>query len=79
MNCIVEITKYPLTPEYETPILDFIHRIKAYDGLEITTGETSTVIRGDYDHVMNILTKEMKTSLDGAVRTSFVVKVLNLA
>ncbi len=79
MNCIVEITKYPLTPEYETPILDFIQRINAYDGLEITTGETSTVIRGDYDHVMDVLTKEMKTSLGGSVRTSFVVKVLNLA
>ena len=77
MYTIVEITKYPLTPEYEEPILDFIKRIKSHDGLDITVGETSTVVRGDYDNVMSILTQEMRKSLSGAVRTSFVLKVLN--
>ena len=77
MYCIVEITKYPLTPDYEEPVLEFIGRINSHEGLDITTGETSTVIRGEYDHVMDILKDEMKRSLDGGIRTSFVLKVLN--
>lgn len=77
MYTIVEITKYPLTPDYEDPILEFIGRIKQYDDLDITVGETSTVVRGDYETVMEVLTNEMRTSLDGKVRTSFVLKVLN--
>jgi uncharacterized protein YqgV (UPF0045/DUF77 family) len=78
MYTIVEITKYPLTPDYEQPILNFIGRLKEYDALDITVGETSTVVRGDYDKIMEILTREMRTSLDGEVRTSFVLKVLNV-
>jgi len=77
MYTIVEITKYPLTPDYEAPILEFIGRLNQYDDLDITTGETSTVIRGEYDRVMQILTSEMRTSLSGSIRTSFVLKVLN--
>ncbi len=77
MYTIVEITKYPLTPDYEEPILEFIGRIKKYDALDITVGETSTVVRGQYDTVMEMLTHEMRKSLDGKVRTSFVLKVLN--
>ena len=78
MYTIVEITKYPLTPDYERPILDFIGRLKHHDGLDITVGETSTVVRGDYDHVMSVLTGEMRSSLESGIRTSFVLKVLNV-
>ena len=78
MYTIVEITKYPLTPDYEKPILDFIGRVKKYEDLDITVGETSTVVRGNYEKVMQALTSEMRTSLDGGVRTSFVLKVLNV-
>ncbi len=77
MYCIVEVTKYPLTPDYEKPILDFIKRLSVHEDLDITTGETSTVIRGEYDHVMGILQDEIKTSLNMGIRTSFVLKVLN--
>ena len=78
MYTIVEITKYPLTPDYETPILDFISRLNRHEGLDITTGETSTVVRGDFDNVMRVLTEEMRQSLDSTIRTSFVLKVLNV-
>ena len=77
MYCIIEITKYPLTPDYEKPILDFIRRLNSYSELDITTGETSTVVRGEYDYVMDILRVEIKTSLGMGIRTSFVLKILN--
>ena len=77
MYCLTEITLYPLDKDYETPILDFISRLNAHPGLEISTGETSTVMRGDYDLVMKTLAHEMKVSLEGTTRMSFVLKVLN--
>jgi uncharacterized protein YqgV (UPF0045/DUF77 family) len=77
MYCIVEITKYPLTRDYEGPVIDFIQRLKAHDGLDITTGETSTVVRGEYDLVMSVVQDEIKVSLDSTLRTAFVLKVLN--
>ena len=77
MYAIIEITKYPLTPDYETPILDFIGRLKSHEEFDMTVGETSTVIRGDYDRLMEVLQKEIKTSLSAGIRTSFVLKVLN--
>ena len=78
MYTIVEITKYPLTPDYEAPILEFIKRLKQHEELDITVGETSTVVRGHYDKVMRALTDEMRVSLGGKVRTSFALKVLNV-
>lgn len=77
MYCIVEITKYPLTAEYEAPILDFITRLKSHEGLDISIGETSTVVRGDYDRVMSVLQDEMRDSLNSKARTAFILKVLN--
>ena len=77
MYCIVEISKYPLTPDYEAPIKGFINRLNKHDGLDITTGETSTVARGDYDLVMSVMQDEMKVSFESGFRTAFVLKVLN--
>jgi len=77
MYCIVEITKYPLTQDYEEPIKDFIHRLQAHEGLDISTGDTSTVVRGDYDFLMPVLKDEMKISFDSGMRTAFVLKVLS--
>jgi len=77
MYCIIEITKYPLNQDYEVPIKDFITRLIAHDSVDITTGETSTVVRGDYDRVMSVIQDEMKVSFSTGIRTAFVLKVLN--
>ena len=77
MRSIVEITLYPLDKDYETPILEFLARLRRHSELDITTGPTSTVVHGDYEQVMDVLRDEMRTSLSGTVRMSFVLKVLN--
>lgn len=77
MQALVEITKYPFSRDYDKPILDFLHRMEQYEGLYMTVGETSTVIRGDYDELMEALVKEMKSSFEGEYRTAFVLKILN--
>ena len=77
MYCIAEITMYPLTENYLDVIREFIEVLNEYDDLDISTGETATLVRGDYDRVMAVLTKEIKQALDGDTRMSFVMKVLN--
>jgi len=77
MYCILEITKYPLTQDYEAPIRDFFNRLKAHAGLDVTMGEMSTVVRGDYDLVMSVVQDEMKTSMQTNARTAFVLKILS--
>jgi uncharacterized protein YqgV (UPF0045/DUF77 family) len=76
MKTTVEISKYPLNEDYEPPILDFIQRLNANENLTIKTNATSTQITGDYDEVMEILQKEMKTSFEKYGKAIFVMKVL---
>lgn len=78
MKTSVEISMYPLSPEYETPILDFIKRLNTYPNLKIETNTMSTQIFGDYDDIMTALNKEMKVSLEQGEATVMVMKVLRV-
>jgi uncharacterized protein YqgV (UPF0045/DUF77 family) len=77
MKTTVEISKYPLNEDYEPPILNFIERLNANENLTIKTNATSTQITGDYDEVMGILQKEIKTSFEKYGKVIFVMKILN--
>ena len=77
MKTTVEISKYPLNSDYEPPILDFIQRLNTNENLTLKTNATSTQISGDYDEVMGILQKEIKTSFEKYGKAIFVMKVLN--
>ena len=77
MEILVEISKYPLSKEYDKPILHFIERLKKYDQLNVDVSDTSTRIRGEYELVMYALRVEMKQSFEEGGRSVFVVKVLN--
>lgn len=77
MKTTVEISKYPLNADYEPPIIDFIERIKSNENILVKTNATSTHLVGDYDDVMSILNKEMKSSFEKYGKAIFVMKVLN--
>lgn len=76
MRASVEISKYPLTESYEQPVLDFIERITSYDGLEVYVNNISTQIFGEYDVLMDALTKEMRKSWEEHGKAIFVAKFL---
>ena len=76
MKISVEISYYPLRPEFVTPILDFIKRVKAQDGIEAETNGMSTQIFGEYKQVMQILTKEIEQSFENP-HSVFVMKIVN--
>jgi uncharacterized protein YqgV (UPF0045/DUF77 family) len=77
MKTTVELSKYPLDADYEPPILEFIGRLKAHQNITVKTNATSTQVVGDYDEVMTLLQKEIKTSFEKYGKAIFVMKILN--
>ena len=78
MKASIEISMYPLVPEYEQPILQFIERLHQYSELTIQTNTMSTQIFGDYDQMMMIVNKEMKQSFIENKATVMVMKVIGM-
>ena len=76
MKVSVDISYYPLQPEFVTPILDFIHRLKAYPEIEAVKNGMSTQVFGEYFMVMEILTKEIHKSFE-IPHSVFVMKIIN--
>lgn len=77
MIAVVEISMYPLTENY-IPVIDrFLTDIRTFEGLRITTNPSSTRIQGEYDVVMNAVTRCMKNTYLGEDKVTFVMKVLN--
>ncbi len=72
----VEISLYPLAEEFIPPIQAFIDRLNTHDGLKVVTNSMSTQVFGDYDRVMSVLTREMRTTFADGRKAIFVMKVL---
>ena len=76
MRASVEISYYPLHPEFVSPILDFIHRLRDHREIESMTNGMSTQVFGDYETVMRILTREIGRSFE-VPHSVFVLKIIN--
>lgn len=59
MKISVDISLYPMNPDFETPILDFIKRVRN-SGFMVLENPLTTQIYGDYDQVMDFLKTAMK-------------------
>ena len=78
MQVAVEVSMYPLTQDYEPPIIQFIQMLKAQAGLRVSTNEFSTQISGDYDQVMNTIQDAIRVSYQQPGVCTFVLKILNI-
>jgi uncharacterized protein YqgV (UPF0045/DUF77 family) len=76
MDIGVEISLYPLHQQYIPPIQDFIDRLNADRRLKVVTNSMSTQVFGEYDAVMQTLTRELRVTFDGNDKAVFVMKVL---
>jgi uncharacterized protein YqgV (UPF0045/DUF77 family) len=78
MLAAVEISMYPLTGEYRSPIQAFIDRLNTHRDLTVRTNALATQIWGPLDQIMAVLTQEMTRSAaaSGAPQLVFVMKVL---
>jgi uncharacterized protein YqgV (UPF0045/DUF77 family) len=76
MKTSVEISYYPLNEEYIPPIRGFIDRINTYEGLTVRTNGMSTQIFGEYDILMEALSREIRESFNHP-HSVFVMKIIN--
>ncbi len=77
MILTAEISLYPLQEGYESAIVSFIQRIRAYEGLKVGVSSTSTRIVGPYELVMDAIRREMETSFQEAGARVLVAKFIN--
>ena len=77
MQLTAEITLYPNQTDFIPPIDSFIARLNQYtDSIKVLTMPTATIVQGDYDEVMHMLTVEMKAHREAFGMGPFIVKFL---
>ena len=77
MRASAEISMYPLNEDYEGPILDFIRRLDAHEGITAHSNAMSTQVFGEYDLLMKVLTEEIKAAFEQEPAVVMVMKVVN--
>ena len=77
MEISIELSLYPLTKEYGPPILDFIEKLKGYDGIEVKTNTMSTQVFGSYEMIMDLLKRELKEVFEQDKTSVIVMKMVN--
>jgi uncharacterized protein YqgV (UPF0045/DUF77 family) len=76
MKISIDISYYPLRPEFVTPILDFINRLKQYENIKAVKNGISTQVFGEYYDVMTAITTEIYKSFE-VPHSVFVLKIIN--
>jgi uncharacterized protein YqgV (UPF0045/DUF77 family) len=73
----VELSLYPLAPDFVAHITDFILELRREPGLEIVTNQMSTQVRGDFDAVMPAITRCTRAAMERVHPVVLVAKFLN--
>ncbi len=75
MNISVELTLTPLQDDFEPAIINFIKQLRS-SGLTVLENPLSTQVYGEYDVVMAVLQKEMKTALMAIDKGLLYIKIV---
>ena len=76
MKVSIDISYYPLRPEFVTPILGFIKRLNQYETIKTETNGMSTQVFGEYFEVMEVLTQEIHKAFE-VPHSVFILKIIN--
>jgi len=76
MDVGVEISLYPLQEQPLPPIRALIERLNAVPGLRVVTNSLSTQLFGDYELLMQTLTRELRVALAGLPRGVVILKMV---
>lgn len=76
MKITLEISMYPLKDEYIPAIDHFIAALNAAGGLKVETSVTSTVVLGEYEPVMKLLSDAIAESYERYGTSVFVTKII---
>ena len=77
MIATVEISMYALTDDYAAKVIGFIQRVKQHDGIRVEVNGLSTQLFGEYDLLMDVLKKEMRTDFDNG-KAVFMMKIAGM-
>ena len=76
MKLSAEITMYPLQDKYLPIIEDFIDHLKIYKDITLEVFPTCTVIMGNFDVDMEVVSSSIKWSANNRDKAVFVAKFL---
>lgn len=76
MKLSIELTMYPLKDNYLRVIEGFIDHLKDYKDIKIEVFPTCTVIMGEYESVMEVLSSSIKWSVNNKDKAVFISKFL---
>ena len=75
MNISVELTLTPLQDDFESPIIEFIKRLRS-SGLKVLENPLSTQVYGEYDKVMSLFHTEIKSSFESTGNILLQMKIV---
>ena len=76
MKLSIEITMYPLEDKYLPIIEGFIDHLNSYSDIKLEVFPTCTVIMGNFDTVMNVLSSSIRWNVNNKDKAVFVTKFL---
>lgn len=77
MRITVELSLYPLTPEFVGHITEFILELRRQPGLEVVSNQMSTQIRGEFAEVHAAIGRCMEAAMNRIHPLVVVAKFLN--
>ncbi len=77
MRITVELSLYPLAPDFVGPITGFIHALRGTPGVELVTNQMSTQVRGDFDVVWPAIARCTRAAMERDHPVVLVAKFLN--
>ncbi len=72
----VELTYYPFQESYIPPIKTTIEHLNSFDGIQVQTFPTATIMMGEYDVVMDAIKETVAWSYREFGRCVFIAKFL---
>lgn len=76
MNLAAELSMYPFNKDYKPLIKNFIDKLNSYVDLDVRTSATSTIIIGEYDFVMRVISEMLLWSHAEHGQSVFVTKFI---
>ena len=77
MQISIEVSLYPLSENFISPIDNFISCLKKYDSIEVRTNNMSTQLFGEFDDLIKILKVEMEKIFKNETNSVFNLKIVN--
>lgn len=77
MQVAVDISLYPLDKDFIAPIKAIIERLSQHQGVAVECNRMSTQLRGEFDVLMPVLTREIQRTFEEVPKAVFAIKILN--